>query len=115
MNIRKQLLGLCLREKLLAEAPPSGPQPFTPTPPETAEIILKCFLRGFALKTAMLAPDSSYVTTHGKHVVAIHPSSVLHGQKREAIMFLEHVFTQKNYAKKGELHSSSMGCRALGA
>jgi ATP-dependent RNA helicase DHR2 len=40
------------------------------------------------------------VTTHGKHVVAIHPSSVLHGQKREAIMFLEHVFTQKNYAKK---------------
>jgi ATP-dependent RNA helicase DHR2 len=100
MNIRKQLRGLCLREKLLAEAPPSDPQPFMPMSPDRAETLLKCFLKGYTLKTAMLAPDSSYVTTHGKHVVAIHPSSTLHGQKREAIMFLEHVFTQKNYAKK---------------
>jgi ATP-dependent RNA helicase DHR2 len=100
MNIRKQLRGLCLKEKLLAEAPPPDPQPFMPLSPDRAETVVKCFLRGYTLKTAMLAPDSSYVTTHGKHVVAIHPSSVLHGQKREAIMFLEHVFTQKNYAKK---------------
>ncbi|KAH8891043.1 P-loop containing nucleoside triphosphate hydrolase protein [Thozetella sp. PMI_491] len=100
MNIRKQLRGLCLKEGMLEEAPPSDPQPFEPVAPEKAETILKCFLQGFALKTAVLAPDSSYVTTYGKHVVAIHPSSVLHGQKKEAIMFLEHVFTQKNYAKK---------------
>ncbi|OIW35318.1 P-loop containing nucleoside triphosphate hydrolase protein [Coniochaeta ligniaria NRRL 30616] len=100
MNIRKQLRGLCLREKLLAEPPPPDPQPFMPVSPKRAETLVKCFLMGYTLKTAMLAPDSSYVTTHGKHVVAIHPSSVLHGQKREAIMFLEHVFTQKNYAKK---------------
>jgi ATP-dependent RNA helicase DHR2 len=100
MNIRKQLRGLCLREKLVTEAPPSDPQPFIPVSPDRAETLIKCFLKGYTLKTAMLAPDSSYVTTHGKHVVAIHPSSVLHGQKREAIMFLEHVFTQKNYAKK---------------
>lgn len=100
MNIRKQLRGLCVREKLLAEAPAPDPQPFMPLSPDRAETVIKCFLRGYTLKTAMLAPDSSYVTTHGKHVVAIHPSSVLHGQKREAIMFLEHVFTQKNYAKK---------------
>jgi len=100
MNIRKQLRGLCLREKLLEEAPPADPQPFVPVSPDRAESLIKCFLRGYTLKTAMLAPDSSYVTTQGKHVVAIHPSSVLHGQKKEAIMFLEHVFTQKNYAKK---------------
>lgn len=100
MNIRKQLRGLCLREKLLSEAPPPDPQRFVPLSPDRAEALIKCFLKGYTLKTAMLAPDSSYVTTHGKHVVAIHPSSVLHGQKREAIMFLEHVFTQKNYAKK---------------
>ncbi|KAK4239692.1 P-loop containing nucleoside triphosphate hydrolase protein [Achaetomium macrosporum] len=99
MNIRKQLRQLCVREGLM-EPPPADPQPFTPTSPEKAEVILKCFLRGFALRTAILAPDSSYVTSHGKHVVAIHPSSVLHGQKKEAIMFLEHVYTQKNYAKK---------------
>lgn len=100
INIRRQLRGLCLKEKLLPEAPPTDPQPFTPTSPERAEVILKCFLTGFAMKTALLAPDASYVTSFGKHVVAIHPASVLHGQKKEAIMFLEHVFTTKNYAKK---------------
>ncbi|RKU46097.1 putative ATP-dependent RNA helicase dhr2 [Coniochaeta pulveracea] len=100
MNIRRQLRGMCLKEKLLSEAPPPDPQPFVPISPDRAETLIKCFLKGYTLKTAMLAPDSSYVTSHGKHVVAIHPSSVLHGQKREAIMFLEHVFTQKNYAKK---------------
>jgi ATP-dependent RNA helicase DHR2 len=100
MNIRRQLRGMCLKEKLLSEAPPQDPQPFVPISPDRAETLIKCFLKGYTLKTAVLAADSSYVTTHGKHVVAIHPSSVLHGQKREAIMFLEHVFTQKNYAKK---------------
>ncbi|ROW18073.1 hypothetical protein VPNG_00316 [Cytospora leucostoma] len=100
LNIRKQLRGLCLKEKMLSEAAPPDPQPFTPISPDSAEVLLKCFLTGFAMKTAILAPDASYVTCHGKHVVAIHPSSVLHGQKKEAIMFLEHVFTTKNYAKK---------------
>ncbi|KAF3360427.1 Putative voltage-gated potassium channel subunit beta [Verticillium dahliae VDG1] len=100
MNIRRQLRALCLKEALLAEAPPPDPQPFAPLAPERAESLLKCFLRGFVSKTAVLAPDASYVTSQGKHVVAIHPASVLHGQKREAIMFLEHVYTQKNYAKK---------------
>lgn len=100
LNIRKQLRSLCLKEKLLTESPPQDPQPFTPLQPERAEILLKCFLAGFAIKTATLAPDASYVTSVGKHVVAIHPASVLHGKKKEAIMFLEHVFTTKNYAKK---------------
>ncbi|KAK3694717.1 P-loop containing nucleoside triphosphate hydrolase protein [Podospora appendiculata] len=99
LNIRKQLRGLCVKQGMTKQPAPD-PQPFSPISPEQADTILKCFLKGFALKTAMLAPDSSYVTAHGKHVVAIHPSSVLHGQKKEAIMFLEHVYTQKNYAKK---------------
>ncbi|RYO74854.1 hypothetical protein DL764_010737 [Monosporascus ibericus] len=100
LNIRKQLRGLCLREGMLREPPPPDPQQFSPLSPERAEAMLRCFLRGFVGKCALLAPDSSYVTVQGKHVVAIHPSSVVHGQKKEAIMFLEHVFTQKNYAKK---------------
>ncbi|KAK7228418.1 hypothetical protein V2G26_000588 [Clonostachys chloroleuca] len=100
MNIRRQLRGICLKEGLLSEPPPQDPQPFVPLAPEQAEMVIKCFLKGFALKTAMLAPDASYVTVQGKHIVAIHPASVLHGQKKEAIMFLEHVYTNKNYAKK---------------
>jgi ATP-dependent RNA helicase DHR2 len=99
LNIRKQLRGLCVRHNMM-EQPPADPQPFMPISPEKAALIIQCFLRGFALKTAILAPDNSYITAHGKHVVAIHPASVLHGQKKEAIMFLEHVYTQKNYAKK---------------
>ncbi|KAK2768973.1 ATP-dependent RNA helicase [Colletotrichum kahawae] len=114
LNIRKQLRSLCLKEGLLSEAPPPDPQPFSPLAPEQAESLLKCFLRGFVSKTAVLAPDASYVTSQGKHVVAIHPSSVLHGQKREAIMFLEHVFTQKNYAKKVSVIQANWIVEALG-
>ncbi|KAF4819437.1 putative ATP-dependent RNA helicase prh1 [Colletotrichum tropicale] len=114
LNIRKQLRSLCLKEGLLSEAPPPDPQPFTPLAPEQAEALLKCFLRGFVSKTAVLAPDASYVTSQGKHIVAIHPSSVLHGQKREAIMFLEHVFTQKNYAKKVSVIQANWIVEALG-
>ena len=113
LNIRKQLRGLCLKEKMLADAPPADPQPFIPISPDRAEILLRCFLKGFAMKTAILAPDGSYVTTQGKHVVAVHPSSVLHGQKKEAIMFLEHVFTQKNYAKKVSIIQANWIAEAL--
>ncbi|KAH7376513.1 pre-mRNA-splicing factor ATP-dependent RNA helicase PRP43 [Plectosphaerella cucumerina] len=100
MNVRRQLRALCLREGLLTEAAPADPQPFSPPTPERAQTILKCFLRGFASKTAVLAPDASYVTSFGKHTVAIHPSSAMHGRKVEAILFLEHVYTTKSYCKK---------------
>lgn len=113
LNIRRQLRGMCLKEKLLDEAPAADPQPFTPVSPERAEALLKCFLRGFALKTAMLAPDASYVSVQGKHVVAIHPASVLHGRKVEAIMFLEHVYTNKNYAKKVSVVQATWIAEAL--
>ncbi|EHL00848.1 putative ATP-dependent RNA helicase prh1 [Glarea lozoyensis 74030] len=54
----------------------------------------------FIKETAILGPDGSYKTTAGKESIHIHPSSVLYGKKLEAIMFLQHVFTTKNYAKK---------------
>ncbi|KAI1864288.1 hypothetical protein JX265_008659 [Neoarthrinium moseri] len=114
LNIRNQLRSLCLKEKLLTEKPEPDPQPFVPISPERAETLLKCFLKGFVTKCALLAPDGSYVTTQGKHIVAIHPSSVLHGQKKEAIMFLEHVFTQKNYAKKVSAVQAGWIVEALG-
>ncbi|KKA26707.1 hypothetical protein TD95_004741 [Thielaviopsis punctulata] len=100
MKIRKQLRGLALKMKLLTEPPQPDPQPFVPPSPDKADAILRCFLKGFMSRTATLHADASYHTVLGKQIVAIHPSSVLHGRKVEAIMFLENVFTQKNYAKK---------------
>jgi ATP-dependent RNA helicase DHR2 len=100
LNIRRQLRDLCVKQKLLADKPPTDPQPFVPVSPERAENIMKCFLKGFAHKVATLQPDGTYATAEGKHTVAIHPSSVLYGKKKEAIMFLEHIYTTKNFAKK---------------
>lgn len=99
LSIRRQLRGLAHREKLIAEFPPPDPQPYEPMSPERAEALLKCFLRGFLAKTALLQPNMSYETPR-KTVVAIHPASVLHGARKEAIMFLDHVYTQKSYAKR---------------
>jgi ATP-dependent RNA helicase DHR2 len=102
ISIRKQLRQVCLQQKLLEEAPLPDPQPFDPNniPPKRAEAILKTFLKAFTTKTAMLGPEGSYSTIQGKNTIAIHPSSVLYGKKLEAIMFLENVYTAKNYAKK---------------
>jgi len=100
LNIRRQLRDLCVKQKLLADKPPADPQPFVPVSPDRAENIIKCFLKGFAHKVATLQPDGTYATAEGKHTVAIHPSSVLYGKKKEAIMFLEHIYTTKNFAKK---------------
>jgi ATP-dependent RNA helicase DHR2 len=100
LNIRKQLRQLCVREKM-ADSIPVDPQPFEPISPSRAEVLVKSFLKGFTLKTALLAPNNSYVTTQGKQELTIHPSSALYsGRKPEAIMFIEHVFTTKSYAKK---------------
>ncbi|CAG8950490.1 hypothetical protein HYFRA_00006987 [Hymenoscyphus fraxineus] len=98
--VRKQLRMQCVKLKLLKENPPADPQPFEPVTPERAEIIMKVFLKAFVRETAIMGPDGSYKTTNGKETIQIHPSSVLHGKKLEAIMFLQHVYTNKNYAKK---------------
>ncbi|RFU30603.1 hypothetical protein B7463_g5753, partial [Scytalidium lignicola] len=100
MDIRKQLRKVCHEQKLLPDLPPADPQPFDPISPERAESLLLAFLKAFATRTAILAPDGSYHTIQGKHAISIHPSSVLFNQKKEAIMFLENVFTAKNFAKK---------------
>ena len=100
--IRKQLRQVCLQQNLLVATPALDPQPFDPnkTSPKRVEAILKTFLKAFATKTAMLGPSGSYCTIQGKNVIAIHPSSVLYGKKTEAIMFLQNIYTAKNYAKK---------------
>ncbi|KAJ4300759.1 Salivary acidic proline-rich phosphoprotein 1/2 [Kalmusia sp. IMI 367209] len=96
MNIRKQLRQQCTQLKLLTPSP----QPTDSTP--NTEAILACILRGFVSNTARLCPDGSYKTFFHNHVVAVHPSSVMHGRKikAEAIVFSEFLYTNKAYAKK---------------
>ncbi|KAL2065123.1 hypothetical protein VTL71DRAFT_4263 [Oculimacula yallundae] len=101
IQIRQQLRQICYQQKLLTELPPAGTEQYEALSPERVVILLKTFMTAFAAKTALLAPDGSYMMIVGRHPITIHPSSVLFGQRKsEAIMFLEHVFTAKNYAKK---------------
>ena len=96
MDVRKQLRAQCQQSKLLTPKEDEEPSAITP---DLANAILKCFLKGFATKTARLCPDGSYKTTVGNQIVGIHPSSGLFGKKVEAIMFNEFVFTNRSYAK----------------
>ena len=97
--IRKQLRQICLQQKLLEGLPTADPQPIEEITSDRAETILKTFLTAFATRTAVLGAGG-YLTTQGRHEIVIHPSSVLYGKKVEAIMFLDNVYTAKNYAKK---------------
>jgi len=115
MPIRRQIRQICLKQKLLAEAPPPDPLPLEELSPENAERILKTFLKAFATKTAVLGGDGAYATTMGRNPIAIHPSSVLYGKKLEAVMFLEHVFTAKSYAKRVSAIQANWIAEALGA
>ena len=103
-DVRRQLRQACVEAKLITKEAIAESQlessDFVPMDPERAETLLKCFLTAFNGKTAIMDGDGTYKTIQGKHRVVIHPSSVLHGKKKEGIMFLEHVYTNKNYAKK---------------
>ena len=96
IDVRKQLRAQCQQSGMLKPIHTQEPSALTP---ELATSILKCFMKGFASKTARLCPDGSYKTMVGNQIVAIHPSSGLFGKKVEAILFNEFVFTSKSYAK----------------
>ncbi|RKF72456.1 putative ATP-dependent RNA helicase prh1 [Golovinomyces cichoracearum] len=100
LQIRKQLRQICYSMNFLKEVPLPDPQPVTPPSPDRCRVILKIFLKAFATNTALMAPNGGYITTQGKNPITIHPSSVLYGQKLEAIMFLDHIFTAKSYARR---------------
>ena len=122
MDVRKQLRAQCKQLKMLDSSTPTtrtsdrdeedggggggggggegGEEEEVPTlTPELTASVLKCFVKGFATKTAALGPDGSYRTLVGKQTVAIHPSSGLFGKKVPAILFNELVFTSNTYAK----------------
>ncbi|VEU19901.1 DEKNAAC100440 [Brettanomyces naardenensis] len=64
-----------------------------------ASLILKSFLKGFVTNTAIGMPDRSYRTVTTGDTVSVHPSSLLFGKKLDAIMYIEHVYTAKGYAR----------------
>ena len=96
MEVRKQLRAHCQQSNMLKL---TQNQEYSAITPELTASILQCFMKGFITKTAALCADGSYKTMVGRQTVAIHPSSVLYGQKVAAIMFNEFVFTSRHYAK----------------
>lgn len=67
--------------------------------PINVEFILKSFLSGFISNTAIGMPDRSYRTVTNGNLISIHPSSLLFGKKKDAIMYIEFVYTVKGYAR----------------
>ncbi|KAL9633580.1 MAG: hypothetical protein Q9204_003336 [Flavoplaca sp. TL-2023a] len=96
VDVRKQLRSQCYSSRTKAG---SNEKEKVQVSSELARTILRCFLKGFATNTARLMPDGSYKTVVGNQLVAIHPSSGLHGKKVEAIMYNEFVFTNRSYAR----------------
>lgn len=64
------------------------------------EQILKSFLKGFGLNTAIGMPDRSFRTCSTGQLISIHPSLNLFGKPNlDAIMYIEYVFTAKAYGR----------------
>lgn len=63
-------------------------------------LILKSFLKGYALNTAVGMPDRSFRTCSTGQLISIHPSSNLFGKPNmDAIMYIEYVYTAKAYGR----------------
>lgn len=61
--------------------------------------LIKCFLHGYVGNAALGLPDRRFKSILNGQTLNIHPSSMLFGQKLEAIMYLEFVYTTKPYAR----------------
>lgn len=67
-------------------------------------LILKSFLKGYALNTAIGMPDRSFRTCATGQLISIHPSSNLFGKPNlDAIMYIEYVYTAKSYGRNCSL------------
>ncbi|KAI8053529.1 P-loop containing nucleoside triphosphate hydrolase protein [Syncephalis plumigaleata] len=89
MDVRKQLGIIC--ERL-------GMDPQSSCGPDR-EMVLRCFLAGFFQNTALRQLDGTYRSVVGGQTVSVHPMSTLFGQRPEAIVYDELVFTTRQYAR----------------
>lgn len=102
-DVRKQLRSQVRLMGYAAALGEDGESNDAPSPAvnndDRAMRVLKCFLKGFGGRTALLCPDGAYRTVVGRHEISIHPSSVLFGRKVEGIVYNEFVFTNRSYAR----------------
>lgn len=86
-DIRNQLVQFCERHNLpvISAIDPDN--------------ILKAFAAGFFLQCAYRQKDNTFRTMMGRQTVYIHPSSILHGQRPDCIIYHELTLTTKCYIR----------------
>lgn len=101
LRIKKQLLDYMknLGEVEILNDDDDDDETFTKNGLLDVPLIIKSFLKGFVTNTAIGMPDRSYRTTTQGNLISIHPSSLLFGSKKDAIMYIEYVYTIKGYAR----------------
>lgn len=63
------------------------------------ELVVQTFIKGYVANTALGLPDRRYKTVMNGQILNIHPSSMMFGRKKEAIMYMDYVYTTKAYAR----------------
>lgn len=76
-DVRNQLVQFCQKHQLQV------------TPTSDPALILQSFAAGFFMQCAYRQPDGVFKTLIGRQTVHIHPSSVLHGQKPDCVIYHE--------------------------
>ncbi|KAF5274700.1 hypothetical protein FQA39_LY07092 [Lamprigera yunnana] len=87
-QVRTQLLEIC--QKLQIPISSCG---------NNTEQVRKCLVTGLFMNVAELHKEKQYITMDKRQVVNIHPSSVLHGQQPQFVLFTEVVQTTKCYLR----------------
>uniref|UniRef100_A0A060SXA1 RNA helicase n=1 Tax=Blastobotrys adeninivorans TaxID=409370 RepID=A0A060SXA1_BLAAD len=67
--------------------------------PVSNELVVQTFIKGYVANTALGLPDRRYKTVMNGQILNIHPSSMMFGRKKEAIMYMDYVYTTKAYAR----------------
>lgn len=91
MDTRKQLIERCGRLE--------GDWDCTRSVGEESDPVLGACLAGLFANTAFMMPDGTYRHSVTKQPVAIHPGSLLHNKRAQAIMYDELILTSKAYAR----------------
>lgn len=86
-EVRNQLLQFCHKHRLAV------------VPAMDSSAILRAFTAGYFLQCAYRQPDGTFKTLMGRQTVSMHPSSVLHGQRPDCVIYHELTLTSKCYLR----------------
>lgn len=98
MEVRAQLGQFCERNGLLGKQK-SAPSELTSDALSDPSLTLQAFAAGYFMQCAYRQPDGGYRTLIGRQTVHIHPSSTLHGQRPDCIIYHELTMTSKCYLR----------------